>query len=444
MELCHLLLDLDLTHSSRTVVTVNCRKEEEQSEQYDIGNRNLEYRDLSLLAKYKQRDQLLRADVTYLDFLLHYNFKSVDAIKPRPSAQERVLSYRPRYKPEGASREDYCRVKMMLHHPFTSMEQLLQTPDDSNHPFTDYCHAFQYCIANHPPHTRDYLDENPGQVTNEDEFEEGDDRFNDFVDEHWEALAQELRERGGLHPEDPDLLGCRDSDRIDWRHHIMSAEFYPDITAHYWKQAKRDYPARLEAQAVGEGDFTRRQGLVFRTVVQHYQGSFRPSQPQLLLNVDGQAGTGKSYIIHRLSDELERLASQYDHRSPILRAAPTGVAANVISGRTLPTLFQLPVKLNKPCELTGVSLNNLQLRLRHCRYLIIDEKSMISPHMLEIIDSQYRQVFPTTKDQNFGGLNIILFGDFAQLPPVLDKPLFNRCRIEQPPRSSWAYSLQSF
>jgi hypothetical protein len=206
------------------------------------------------LAKYKKRDQLLWADVTYLDFLLHYNFKSVDAIKPRPSARERVLNYRPRYKPEGASREDYCRVKMMLHHPFTSMEQLLQNPDDSNHPFTDYCHAFQYRIANHPPHTRDYLDEDPGQVANEDEFEEGDDRFNDFVDEHWEALAQELPERGGLHPEDPDLLGCRDSDRIDWRHHIMSAEFYPDITADYWKQAKRDYPARLEAQAVEEGD----------------------------------------------------------------------------------------------------------------------------------------------------------------------------------------------
>jgi hypothetical protein len=105
-------------------------------------------------------------------------------------------------------------------------------------------------------------------------------------------------------------------------------------------------------------------------------------------------------------------------------AAPIGVAANAISGRTLRTLFQLPVKLKKPCELTGVSLNNLQLRLRHCRYLIIDEKSMISPRMLETIDSRCRQVFPTTKDQNFGGLNIILFGDFAQLPPVLDKPLF--------------------
>ena len=42
----------------------------------------------------------------------------------------------------------------------------------------------------------------------------------------------------------------------------------------------------------------------------------------------------------------------------------------------------------------------------------MDEKSMIDLKMLSIVDDRLRQIFPDRADQVFGGLNILLCGDF--------------------------------
>ena len=44
--------------------------------------------------------------------------------------------------------------------------------------------------------------------------------------------------------------------------------------------------------------------------------------------------------------------------------------------------------------------------------------------MLAQIDMQLRQGFPENKNIPFSGRSIILFGDFGQLPPVLDLPMY--------------------
>ena len=148
----------------------------------------------------------------------------------------------------------------------------------------------------------------------------------------------------------------------------------------------------------------------------------RPAQ--LLLQVDGRAGTGKSHLLMVLSAKLQEMADDLGRPQPIVRTAPTGVAAHGIRGRTLHALFRLPVRSGF-APLSASNLAAVQASLRHCEYLVIDEKSMISQRQLGWLDQRCRQIRPHHAEQHFGGFSVILMGDFYQLPPVLGRPLYN-------------------
>ena len=151
----------------------------------------------------------------------------------------------------------------------------------------------------------------------------------------------------------------------------------------------------------------------------HFQ---RGIQEPLLLHVDGGGGTGKSYLIKVLSSHLQQSVPP-GTSSPIWRAAPTGVASNQISGTTLHSLLRLPID-TAWADLSPTHLGNIQKTLRGVQYLVIDEKSMLGLRTLGWIDHRLRQVFPRRNAEFFGGMSLILVGDFFQLPPVMQKPLY--------------------
>src|SRR5438270_6225437 len=126
-----------------------------------------------------------------------------------------------------------------------------------------------------------------------------------------------------------------------------------------------------------------------------------------------------------LSAHLRERAEANGRSDPVVRSAPTGVAAHGISGRTLHALFRLPVKASAYAPLTPQNLASVQASLRNCMYLVINEKSMISLRMLAWLDQRCRQIWPERANEPSGGLNILLCGDFFQLPPVIERPLFN-------------------
>jgi hypothetical protein len=51
---------------------------------------------------------------------------------------------------------------------------------------------------------------------------------------------------------------------------------------------------------------------------------------------------------------------------------------------------------------------------------------MIDLKTISLIDDQLRAIFPASSDQLFGGSNVLLCGDFFQLPPVAGKALYSR------------------
>ena len=58
-------------------------------------------------------------------------------------------------------------------------------------------------------------------------------------------------------------------------------------------------------------------------------------------------------------------------------------------------------------------------------YLIIDEMSMVGRKIFGQVDKRLRQGFPHRADTLFRGCSCLLFGDFGQLPPVMDLPLYS-------------------
>ncbi|KAG7423637.1 ATP-dependent DNA helicase PIF1 [Fusarium oxysporum f. sp. raphani] len=92
-------------------------------------------------------------------------------------------------------------------------------------------------------------------------------------------------------------------------------------------------------------------------------------------------------------------------------------------GTTLHSLLRLPVD-RAFTELSPADANAIQKKLRDVRYLVIDEKSMLGLRQLSWVDKRLRQVFPGRAADFFGGMSIILVGDFFQLPPVANKPLY--------------------
>jgi hypothetical protein len=165
---------------------------------------------------------------------------------------------------------------------------------------------------------------------------------------------------------------------------------------------------------VSPSQLNRSQRMWFDMVVEALQ-----SRKQLLLIVNGTAGTGKTFTISAISSAVPK-----EH---IVRSAYTAKAAHLIRGETLHKIFQIPVEKGQGTKfgpLNGAKLAALQEKFRHVKIIIIDEYSMLSLTMLGKIDARLREA----KGNNLfcGGLTVILVGDPAQLPPVAAPSLYSQ------------------
>ncbi|KAK2778767.1 hypothetical protein FQN52_002682 [Onygenales sp. PD_12] len=73
------------------------------------------------------------------------------------------------------------------------------------------------------------------------------------------------------------------------------------------------------------------------------------------------------------------------------------------------------------------NLQSPQALFKDVHYLLIDEKSMVGLYQLSWVDQACCYIFPE-RDTRFGGLSVILCGDFYQLPSVFQTaPFYNGC-----------------
>lgn len=126
----------------------------------------------------------------------------------------------------------------------------------------------------------------------------------------------------------------------------------------------------------------------------------------------GEPGSGKTHVANLFISWLKA------HGVDPVVTASTGIAATHIGGLTIHSWSGIGIKekLNKQ-DLQKITENKrVKGRVRGAKVLIIDEISMLSAGTLEMVDSVCRSV--RGLDRSFGGLQVILVGDFFQLPPV--------------------------
>ena len=135
----------------------------------------------------------------------------------------------------------------------------------------------------------------------------------------------------------------------------------------------------------------------------------------------GSAGCGKSTVLKAFVKGL-RAQGKAVHI-----IAPTGRAALDINGSTSWTYAGwVPDSMKKPLEELKKAARGRRVwdRFKKTRVLVIDEISMMEDHHLERLNSIMRHALDENKA--FGGVQLIVTGDFCQLPPV--KP-FQYCII---------------
>jgi ATP-dependent DNA helicase PIF1 len=132
--------------------------------------------------------------------------------------------------------------------------------------------------------------------------------------------------------------------------------------------------------------------------------------------ITGNAGSGKSFLLARIMEELAKQRRTY------ALTASTGVAAWNIGGVTLHSFAGIGWNGSAEHELA-----ELQKKKKHkikewqlVQVLIIDEVSMMKPDFMRTLDTVVRQIRGKV-NQPFGGVQLILTGDYFQCPPVYDK-----------------------
>lgn len=125
--------------------------------------------------------------------------------------------------------------------------------------------------------------------------------------------------------------------------------------------------------------------------------------------ITGKAGTGKTHVLKWFRETTHK---------DIRVCAPTGVAALQAEGSTLHNLVGLKTTLPADMYQDFKLIGQKRAALDGVTAIVIDEVSMVSSAMLDAMDRNLRRIRHTPAEP-FGGIQIIMFGDLYQLPPVV-------------------------
>jgi hypothetical protein len=144
----------------------------------------------------------------------------------------------------------------------------------------------------------------------------------------------------------------------------------------------------------------------------------------------GSAGTGKTYVLNEYIKYLR------ERKVAVAITASTGIAATHIGGITIHSFSGIGIKDRlEYADLHRIkSKKHIAKGIERTDVLIIDEISMLHKNQLDMVNMVFQHVRNNSKA--FGGIQIIVTGDFFQLPPVSKR--------EETTRQKFAFMSQAW
>lgn len=149
------------------------------------------------------------------------------------------------------------------------------------------------------------------------------------------------------------------------------------------------------------------QSAAFTSII----ASIRENQPKIFF-ISGPGGTGKTFLYRVICNQLR------GDGEIVLCVASSGISALLLpGGRTSHSTFQIPIDIHEDSLCNFSKTSNRADLMRAARAIIWDEVGAQHRHCVEAVDRTLRDV--RNDERPFGGLTVILGGDFQQTLPVV-------------------------
>lgn len=124
----------------------------------------------------------------------------------------------------------------------------------------------------------------------------------------------------------------------------------------------------------------------------------------------GAAGAGKTHVLQKFIKQARAQGKS------VAVTATTGLAATHLNGNTIHSWSGIGIHNMLPPKFSETLAKSRREIIQKTDVLIIDEISMLHDYRLDLVDDVCRAVRESAEP--FGGLQVILCGDFFQLPPI--------------------------
>ena len=130
--------------------------------------------------------------------------------------------------------------------------------------------------------------------------------------------------------------------------------------------------------------------------------------------VTSAPGAGKTYVLNEFITDARASGAS------VAVTASTGIASTHINGQTIHSFSGIGVATELSDQLLRMIRSRRRRKIQSTDILVIDEVSMLHAWLFDMVDRVCREI--RDSPEPFGGLQVVLSGDFFQLPPVTRSP----------------------